>query len=205
MSRCCRLFLVLGLSACASAVGQCAQPADASSAATDSLPPGAIARLSEARVKDGGKPSSLSFSPDSKTLVVGGFEGVLSFWDLGNLKRNAQWEGHVGPVNALAISPDSKTFASAGRDNEIRIWRMSNSMQTIGLPGDGLSFKNLRFSPDGARLVSDDTRNLVLWDLRAEKPIFHLAREGFGGAGGVFLENASIAFQCMWKIASPRR
>src|SRR5262249_42012947 len=60
---------------------------------------------------------SVAFSPDGKTLALGGGlagqPGEIQLWDVATGKEQATLKGHTDGVNCVAFSPDGKTLASA--------------------------------------------------------------------------------------------
>lgn len=62
----------------------------------------------------------VAFMPDGSTLLTGGADGLVKFWDLGgNLKHTFDWR--IGDVGAVAFAPDGLT-AAAGGFEKILIW-----------------------------------------------------------------------------------
>jgi WD40 repeat protein len=68
----------------------------------------------------------MTYSPDGRTLAVGGFHGendVLLFnLDKGTLERCLP--GHLGRVRSLAFSPDGRLLASGSSDTTVLIWEV---------------------------------------------------------------------------------
>jgi hypothetical protein len=67
--------------------------------------------------------TALAFSPDGKTLYVGGYDKIVRAWvrdeKSGKFKAQAAYHIPIGPglnglINALAVSPDGKQLAAAG-------------------------------------------------------------------------------------------
>jgi hypothetical protein len=66
---------------------------------------------------------SVAFSPDGRTLVLGGGDDkTIALWDVATGKNTATLKGHDAPVLSVAFSPDGKTLASGGEDKAIKLW-----------------------------------------------------------------------------------
>ena len=65
---------------------------------------------------------ALTYSPDGKVLVSGGWDNTLKVWDAetGNLLND--FKAHDGSVRCMAFSRDSKMLITGSRDNSIKIW-----------------------------------------------------------------------------------
>lgn len=78
----------------------------------------------------GGMVHSLLFSPDGKSLLSGGRDGMIRAWDVSSGNCLKEWPAHDSVVRALSASPDKTSFASAGWDGKVKVW---------GFNGDPLS------------------------------------------------------------------
>ena len=67
--------------------------------------------------------STLVFSPDGKTLVVGNWDGILELWDVRTGGLLSTHTGHTRWANVLKFSPDGRTLVSSSFwDGTILIW-----------------------------------------------------------------------------------
>jgi hypothetical protein len=65
--------------------------------------------------------STVAFSPDARTVVSGGPDGVVRLWDALTGEEVLPLFAHGGTVQALAFSPDGRTLASGGQDGTVRV------------------------------------------------------------------------------------
>ena len=105
---------------------------------------------------------SIFFTPDGKTLVVGGrsmmdsvFDGVASvqLWDAqtGTLLRTIAENQMAGP--AVTLSPDGRTLVTGG-NGKILFWDMASGKRLAVINGGSGSPLSLSFSADGKRLAA---------------------------------------------------
>jgi WD40 repeat protein len=120
-----------------------------------------------------------SFSPDGKTLALGGTEGAIWLRELSTRQAVATFTGHVampgaGPrgahgqprIVALAFSPDGQMLASADHDRTVRLWNLATGQEDACLRGHTDSIWTLAFAPDGKTLATCSRDGTVkLWNL----------------------------------------
>jgi WD40 repeat protein len=124
--------------------------------------------------------SAVAFSPDSKAVLVGGYQEILQ-WDLEKAalrKRIAQGE-IKGQVRALAFSKDGKYLAVAegvpSVSGAIRLLDLATGAVTATLAEAKDEMFALAFSPDGKWLAAGGADAIVrVWTLADRKPVAEL-------------------------------
>jgi WD40 repeat protein len=121
-----------------------------------------------------GSIKSLTFSPDSKTLVSGGShnDGIIRFWSIKNgdiigTIRKAQKTA----VESVLISPDGQTLASCSNDYTINLWNLKTHKFTRSFIGHTSNVLSLAATPDGKILASGGLDGIRLWDLVKKRPL----------------------------------
>jgi len=131
------------------------------------------------------------FSPDGRTLLACGDTGgrwvcgLLVHWDLetGKELRRDTWPG--GIISDIAFTPDGRSAIVGGYDaglsggerSVLRRWDLQSGRWTLDCRGRLGGTYGLALSPDGATVLTADSRESLLWDLGSGKII-----RRFGGA-----------------------
>ena len=114
-----------------------------------------------------GRVSSVSFSPDGKTIASASSDDTVRLWDLrGNLLNTLV--GHGDDISSVSFSPDGKTIASASSDDTVKLWDLNGNLLNT-LEGHGSNVSSVSFSPDGKTIASASFDNtVILWNLQGE-------------------------------------
>jgi WD40 repeat protein/tRNA A-37 threonylcarbamoyl transferase component Bud32 len=113
---------------------------------------------------------AVAFSPDGRTALTGGSDGVARRWSTRTGRMIGQPLRHRHPVWAVAFSPDGKTILTGSGDDrrgEARLWD-AVSGEALGPPmshPDGVHVA--AFSPDGQRFLTVCDEEVRLCQLRA--------------------------------------
>jgi WD40 repeat protein len=113
---------------------------------------------------------SLQFSHDGKTLVSGGKDGEVKFWEPSSGALQIAVSNSIGPVYGISFSPTDRGLAttgwqptSANADLQILNSKTGQSIVRFDEPGQVVC---LAYSPDGATLATAGTDQLIsLWDV----------------------------------------
>lgn len=129
---------------------------------------------------------SAAFSPDDAQIVTASQDGTAIVWSADSASHSAPFTGHAGPIYCAAFSPDGNFVATCGEDRKILLWRPDQlreftlkarveepsaakaALQTASTPfvGHSSAVRSVRFSPDGAMLLSGSHDNTVkLWQV----------------------------------------
>ncbi|HEY7154949.1 MAG TPA: protein kinase [Gemmataceae bacterium] len=96
-----------------------------------------------------------SFSPDGRWIATASKDATARVWDAATGKAIAPPLKHTQAVNWAAFSPDGKSVATVSIDGTLRVWGVNpDTAQLLWEAADGGSAHEVRFSPDGSRLVS---------------------------------------------------
>jgi WD40 repeat protein len=149
--------------------------------------------------------NGVAFSPDGKTILVGGGGygpievrknssvltaiGYVFLYDLATGKLIRRFTGHKDDVDAVAFSPDGRYIATAGgsfndilnNDNIVRVWEVSSGKEIKEFPGHTKEVFSVNFSKDGKYLVSGSMDSTArIWDLSSGKALQKLVeKDGF--------------------------
>ena len=157
-----------------------------------SVPDGAIGRLGEARFLNYGRVFALAFSPDSKLLGGGSWDGVMQLWDVKTQNLVRSWQAHPGRIKSLAFSPDGKLLASAGKDKKVRLWHPQTGQLAMSLEGHAEEISFIAFSPSGKHLLSRSFKELRVWDISGK--LLHTKKGRIGSYPYFSADGAILAY-----------
>jgi WD40 repeat protein len=139
-------------------------------------------------------PATMTFSPDSKTLLAYSEPGKLALWDVATgkkLKNLPLPQRILGGFGAAAFSPDGRCVAFDMRDGTVVLCELATGLERRvygkpplpvkgGLPGvRGANFADgakVAFSADGTRLAQAGVDRIVhVWDVRTGQELASLA------------------------------
>jgi WD40 repeat protein len=110
----------------------------------------------------------VAFSPDSRTLVVGGQKGdgsgEVTLWEAttGKLKHTLE---QADFVTAVAFSPDGKAVAASDGGGLVRLWGVEKGEEIVSLKVGKPGPRTVAFSPDGKVVAAGGPDGKVrLWD-----------------------------------------
>jgi len=112
---------------------------------------------------DGFEHTAYTFTPDGKTIISGGANGVLLAYDL-NGKRVGEFVGHTGDVWAVTTSADGRYLLSGSHDQTVCLWNLKTQelIVTLFYGSDG---EWVLWTPQGYYTGSPGAGELVGWQL----------------------------------------
>jgi WD40 repeat protein len=124
-----------------------------------------------------GKPTrgwGLAYSPDGKTLAMGGShgqdDGFLTLWDVSaatsSFKAGVELAAIKRPITTVAFSPDGKTIAAGSMDGRLVLWDVATRRQRQNIAANRSYLAPVVFSPDGLVIASaNESRWVKFWDV----------------------------------------
>ncbi len=168
--------------------------------------------------------TSLTFTPDGKSVLATSLDGTLRRWGPSDGKEKQRVTAHKGGVYGGALSADGKRFATAGGDGSARLWDAVTLKELRAFQGHRGEVVAVALTPDGKMLATGGAdKTIRLWDADTGKALrqFHghevrvtglaFAPDGrlllSGGVGNVvipgFFINAQHADQAaLWDTAT---
>ncbi|NET72248.1 MAG: TIR domain-containing protein [Sphaerospermopsis sp. SIO1G2] len=111
--------------------------------------------------------TSVSFSPDGKTIATASDDNTARLWNL-NGQLLQEFKGHQSSVYSVSFSPDGKTIATASDDNTARLWNLKGQLLQE-FKGHQRGVISVSFSPDGKTIATASGDNTArLWNLNGQ-------------------------------------
>ncbi|MFB8797536.1 MAG: hypothetical protein U7126_25650 [Microcoleus sp.] len=119
--------------------------------------------------------TSVSFSPDGKTLASGSHDNTVKIWNVASKKLLQTLKGHKDWVLGVKFSPDGQTIASASADKTVKLWNREGKTQKFQINPQTLNkhsdiVYSVSFSPNGQEIVSASADTTVkIWNRKGEE------------------------------------
>ncbi|MEH2364838.1 nSTAND1 domain-containing NTPase, partial [Nostoc sp.] len=111
--------------------------------------------------------SSVSFSPDGKTIATASDDKTARLWTL-NGQLLQEFKGHQDGVLSVSFSPDGKTIATASWDGTARLWTLKGQLLQE-FKGHQGGVRGVSFSPDGKTIATASyDKTARLWTLKGQ-------------------------------------
>jgi WD40 repeat protein len=106
------------------------------------------------RVLDHDAITDAAFSPDSRSLATGAYDGATQVWDAKTGKLLHLLDDGGGKIERLAFNPDGSLLATASSDGAVRVWRVPTGGRFFFFVGHTGGVTDVAFDPTGTFLVS---------------------------------------------------
>ncbi|MHA2297264.1 MAG: serine hydrolase [Candidatus Hodarchaeales archaeon] len=124
----------------------------------------------------------ISFSPDGKTLAVGGLKdeyGFIKFWNVTSGEELNDITGHNEEVYSVDFSPDGTMISSGSGDSTTKLWDVNSGSLLHTFNQDDVIL-SVAFSPDGTLLASGGYSTAVqLWDVTSRSLFLDLTGQDY--------------------------
>lgn len=149
-----------------------------------------------------GSVNAVAFSPNGRTLVVGGDGGTV-LWDIATRRQTSQLiaADTTNGVDSMALSPDGRTLATGNGGGTVQLWDVatrqqigppltdtalaaagSTNIETGSTSTEGGRISSVAFSLDGRTLAAGSTDGIQLWNVSAIDQAFGQVCGQIGGS-----------------------
>lgn len=109
--------------------------------------------------------SSVSFSPDGKTIVSASNDKTAIIWGRDGTKLRTL-TGHTDIVRSVSFSPDGEMIATASFDRTVKLWRTSDGGLIRTLNGHAAGILSLSWSANGETIATGSAdRTAKIWQV----------------------------------------
>jgi len=146
-------------------------------------------------------------SPDGKTAVSYGRDGLARFWGVGDHRPAIPHFRHDHAVTFAEFSPSGLRIVTTSHDHTARVWDAQTG-ETLCVLHHANRLNRAAFSPDGRRLLTLDSQTVRVWDLAQEALAGPILRNrspfglGFADDGRTILTADSERSVRAWKVAT---
>lgn len=111
---------------------------------------------------------TVRFSPDGKKIVTGSHDMLFKIWDTITGELEQTLKGHKSRDTTAAFNQNSELVATADWDNYVKLWKVGTGELLWTAKLKSWAF-DLKFSPDGKKLLADMDTQLAIIDVKTGK------------------------------------
>lgn len=112
--------------------------------------------------------TSITISPDGKTLVSGSMDRTIDIWDLATGRLLRTLDKHTGEVASVAVSPDGEYLAIGSHvhpQSNVKVWHLATGKLIHTLLGHHKPVNCVTISPNG-HLLASGSNKIKIWHLQ---------------------------------------
>jgi WD40 repeat protein len=117
--------------------------------------------------------STVAYTTNSRNVMSGGWDELLTLWDPARGEVIRRFDGHVGVVWCVVMLPDGTHALSSGDDGTLKLWDLTATRPVREFKAHDKEIWSVALLPDGRQALSASLdATMKLWDLSSpQQPI----------------------------------